>query len=176
MPPGCSSHAHQLHPLFPDPAARCCLSPVADIFHTASGIGSSPSSPISRPTARPSPARSLSGPAKCQPPGTYTTSYLVSLHDQQQNGALHAQTTVPLTLSATSSRRLPPPAVSSLDFSGGINQGRVSNRYRQATTIQGASCTGFSTRLRRRASYQGPTGILTSTSSIRTDESITSSR
>lgn len=82
--------------------------------------------------------------AQAPPAGAYSAAFLISLHDQQ-NGLLHAQATIPITLTVTSSCTLPAPDVAQLDFSAGIALGRVNQGYRQTAVIANASCTGPST-------------------------------
>ena len=71
--------------------------------------------------------------------GIYSTTYAIRLYE---GGSLLVQGTMTMTVNVISSCTLPPPDVAALDFSAGINQGRISGGYRQATAIQGASCTG----------------------------------
>lgn len=71
--------------------------------------------------------------------GLHSQTLTLSLYE---SSALIARGTMTIAISVLSACTLPAPDVAALDFSAGIQQGRILPSFTQTAVIQGASCTG----------------------------------
>jgi hypothetical protein len=73
------------------------------------------------------------------PAGTYSQQRVIKVGPA---GQTYSQASVSISVTVASVCALPAPSPSRLDFTSGVVGGRVSQGYRQSTSISGASCTG----------------------------------
>lgn len=71
--------------------------------------------------------------------GVHAQTLTLSLYE---NGVLIARGTMAIAVTVLSACTLPAPDVAALDFSAGIQQGRILPSFTQTAVIHGASCTG----------------------------------
>jgi hypothetical protein len=91
------------------------------------------------------------------PAGTYSQTRIIKIGPA---GTTLSQTSMTISVIVASACTLPAPSTSRLDFSAGIVDGRISQGYRQSTSMSGASCSGPSMLTLRGAPMagNGPSG------------------